>query len=94
MNTETLIADRFAEVLRAWLTPQEFAEMKRLNETPEYQSGICASHNYCDANMAMCEAFESVMEYPPDGSNEAHAAIWNAAWDLARKRHLGTASPN
>jgi hypothetical protein len=30
------IAEAFAEVMRQWLTPAEFAEMKALNETPAY----------------------------------------------------------
>lgn len=91
-STETrLIADRFAEVLRSWLTPDEFAEMKRLNETPEYADGCCASHNYCDANMAMDEAWHAIKGSAINADDETQAALWNQSWELARALHLGCA---
>jgi hypothetical protein len=85
------IADRFVEVLRSWLAPEEFAEMKRRNESePEYADGrACASQDFCDANMAMQEAFESVMGRICDGDNEVDCMVWNTAWELARMRALG-----
>jgi hypothetical protein len=85
----TAIAEAFAEVMRQWLPPAEFAEMKSLNETPEYADGCCASHNYCDANMAMWPAFTQVMGRDIDGDSEADCRIWNDAWELARKLYLG-----
>jgi len=93
----TAIAEAFSEVMRQWLSRDEFAEMKRLNETdPDYANGACASHNYCDANMAMMEAFDHVMGHnmiPTDADgeiSEQDTAIWNEAWELARKLYLGS----
>jgi hypothetical protein len=86
------IAKRFAEVLRAWLSPEEYAEMQRLNATPQYGWPICASHNFCDANMAMMEAFESVtgrMAIPDDGEMaESDCKLWGDAWDYARNEGM------
>lgn len=93
MNREqqiTAIAEAFAEVMRQWLSKDEFAEMKRRNESdPTYSGKVCASHDFCDANMAMWPAFQQVMGHKVDGDNEADCAIWNEAWDLARKLYLG-----
>lgn len=84
------IADRFATVLREWLTADEFEEMKQLNATSEYATGCCASQNYCDANMAMDTAIKQILPGANiDADDETQAAVWNAAWDLARKRHIG-----
>jgi hypothetical protein len=93
----TTIAEAFSEVLREWLTPDEFAEMKRLNESdPDYaDGGACASHNYCDANMAMDAAFQKILGREPnvvgEGPDvEADCKLWNDAWSLARKQHIGS----
>ena len=98
MNTssQTLaVAEAFAEVMRQWLSKDEFAEMKHKNETdPNYRGCVCASHDYCDANMAMMEAFDHVMGHnmiPEEGGeiSESDCAIWSDAWDLARRLYLG-----
>lgn len=91
------IADKFADVLREWLTVEEFAEMKRFNETPEYATQICASQDVCDANMAMHEAIVAVTGKEPNVVGEGPEVeegcrIWNAAWELARERHIGKGS--
>lgn len=98
MTTEqtTAVAEAFVHVLRQWLTADEFAEMKRLNATdPDYSSGACASHNYCDANMAMDAAFKQVLGREPnvvgEGPDvEADCKLWHDAWNLARKLHIGS----
>lgn len=92
-RTETVsaLADRFAATLRKWLSPAEFSEMKALNETAEYREDICASHNYCDANMAMDAAWRETFgeDAEIDADDEAQAQLWGDAWDVARERHLG-----
>lgn len=86
----TKIAEAFAEVMKQWLSPAEFAEMKRANETDEtYSGGVCASHNFCDANMAMMVAFKDVVGRDPEVENEDDCELWNETWGLARKLYLG-----
>lgn len=94
MNREqqvTAVAEAFAEVMKQWLSKEEFAAMKRLNETdPEYApGGACASHNYCDANMAMDAAMKQVLGDGYRIDDETLHPIWNDAWSLARKLYLG-----
>lgn len=65
------LAGAFADVLVEWLGDEEFAEMKATNATPEYAgSDMCASHDYCDANMAMDAAWKRVIGRSPEVSWE------------------------
>lgn len=76
----TVIARAFAEILREWLSAEEMAEVLVRNAA-ETNPNICHSHDFCDPNMAMLEAFMSATEFddPP-----ADNVLWVAAWDLAR----------
>lgn len=64
-STKGRIAFGFASDLTGVLSPAEFAEMKRKNEDPAQPDGVCASHDYCDANIVMAAAFERVMGREP-----------------------------
>jgi len=93
MNQQTeQLASEFVAVLREWLTPDEMAEMRQRN-VANIGGTCCASHDYCDANVAMEVAFErtigreSVM--PSEGpQGEIDQALWDAAWTLARRLYL------
>lgn len=85
-----ILAHQFAAELREQLTEEEFAQMRIDNVG--VAEGICASHDFCDANMPMDDAFEKVMghrlplgeETPePYEAFATGAAIWNAAWKIA-----------
>jgi hypothetical protein len=73
-------------------------DIRRLNASPEYV-GSCATHDFLDANMPMADAFEAIVGHFPVGDDDAtpqHAddvAIWNAAWDIARKERLTGDAP-
>ncbi len=82
----TAVAEAFGEVLRQWLTPAEFETMRERNATAE--RGVCHSHDFCDANVAMGAAFEGVLSREPDPASEEDAKLWGDAWDLAHKLYL------
>lgn len=89
MNTQTKtavsplkLANVFSSILRGMLTQEEFDKVRELNKTKEY-SESCASHNFCDSNIAMIEALEA-LDIPFDTENEAQSELINEAWDLAR----------
>ena len=44
----------------------------------------CATHDYCDANMLMIQAWESVMGRPMRPHVDSDSALWNQAWQIAR----------
>jgi hypothetical protein len=87
------LARAFATVLREWLTADEMAQVIEGNKTaPE---GVCCSHDFCDANMAMDEAFTRVTgrTYPlgEEGPQQkADNALWNEAWDIAIATEFAT----
>jgi hypothetical protein len=70
-STQERIADAFAAVLRDWLTADQWSEMQSRNVG--YSEGVCASHDFCDANMAMAEAFETVTGREPAGGYDTLA---------------------
>ena len=47
------------------------------------ETGACATHDYCDANMLMEEAFIETFYREPDVSSNEDARLWSAAWNLA-----------
>jgi len=80
------IGDRFAELLREILTPEEWDAMRAAN-VANIGTDVCASHDYCDANMPMHAACNSL-----GVSTDDERALWGEAWDYAKARHL-TAQP-
>lgn len=89
-----MLASRFAGVMGEWLSPAEMAEVRRRNV--DY-GAACATHDFCDANMAMMEAFEAVMGREPvlgddDDSmiaaQQADLDLMNAAWVIAKRDHF------
>jgi hypothetical protein len=73
------------------LSPQEWREMRLRNRI--VQAGVCASHDFLDANMVMLAAWQATR--PPGivgngnadalGNDLAHA---NAAWEVATRHYL------
>lgn len=64
-------------------------EIRRRNETNG--PTVCASHDFCDANMSMIEAFEEVLGREGDAGSDDDAALMNDAWDDAKRngfRHV------
>lgn len=88
MNAPTAeaIGDKFAAVLAEWLSPEHLARVRELNRA-EQNPGVCHSHDYCDANMAMLEAFES-FGIEVDVQDDEQRALWGRAWDHAIREHL------
>lgn len=45
--------------------------------------GACATHDFCDANELMAEAFKEFTGREPDCADEKDAALWSGAWNAA-----------
>ena len=57
----------------------KIAKINELNSTEEYK-GVCASHDFCDANQVMSDALNNLgFEYEPDLNEPI-----NVAWDKAK----------
>lgn len=96
-----VIGEKFAALLKAYATPEQWAVMRLENAGGGvYAQGCCASHNFCDANMPMDEAFSEVMGHSPRIDETEHGAeasaadcaLWGKAWDHAKAAHF-TATP-
>lgn len=87
MGTEAEdLAFNFMMCLRAELTHQQWEEMREKNRTvPE---NVCASHDYCDANVYMAIAFELTTGREPDPDSDADAELWSTAWNIAHRLYL------
>lgn len=100
LDTPGQIADRFADILRTWIGAARFQIVRERNaDAGGINCPECHSHDFCDANMAMQDAFENVLGRSPaidtDGQTvwpdrevEADCDLWNVAWDIAKVRHL------
>lgn len=87
------VAAEFVSVLRSWLSKHEWQEMVRLNAASE-SSGICHSHDYCDANQAMLEALERLgvvgqRLWCRGHFRDAASDLMDKAWAIARDKHMG-----
>lgn len=83
-------AKEFARVLHTWLTAEE---MKKVVEDNRGESkSICHSHDFCDANMAMDEAFTNLgltmWDENDDGLSDEGTDLANAAWSLAKEKEF------
>ena len=69
----------FATKLRAEVGTEYIDEVNRRNATPEYD-GLCASHDFCDANQVMVDALKDMGR---EFNQDLIAAI-NEAWSIAK----------
>lgn len=74
----------FSKLLKQELTPEQLNEMKELNKS-EPDNNICHSHDFCDANQIMLEAFENILHREPDLNDQADIDLINNAWSIAKK---------
>lgn len=89
----SVLADHFTGVLRNWLTPEQWVEVVSRNADEE-SPNVCHSHDFCDANMAMAEAWENAFGFDPDVADEEVATRWGEAWNLAMASWGGMAPPH
>lgn len=77
------LAREFSRLLRRDLSARQMAEVVRLNDT-EANKSVCHTHDFCDANMVMAEAFRNCGLPDAVTTNDDSTDLWNAAWDQAK----------
>lgn len=83
------IALHFSERLREEIGKENLAEVVRLNATDEY-IGSCASHDYCDANMTMLDAFRDAgLHSMMTPFNDCQQRLWGRVWQAWRAGATG-----
>lgn len=83
------MADEFRSVLRSWLTEPQLVEVDARNAAEENKN-ICHTHDFCDANMAMLEAFETITAREFKHGDDHDSALFNEAWALASADKFAT----
>lgn len=83
MSQLELLSNRFSYLINENFSAIELAETIRKNKTEDYKN-CCATHDYCDANMIMDEAFTEIVGHEIDLQNDADLELWNSAWDLSK----------
>ena len=82
MNPTPLqLAREFCRVLTEWLTPEQIAEINRLNAAEE-NSNICHTGDFCDSTQALLDAMEV---FGIDGFDQSLIPLCNATWSIARR---------
>lgn len=87
------LARAFADGMREALSAEQWDAMRARNATPEYGGGICASHDFVDANEIMDSAFLKVTgrEIMAEGAEEiadADLTLWGLAWGVAKVEYF------
>jgi hypothetical protein len=82
------VARAFSNILREWMTPLRMKLIVRRNAM-DADLNVCHSHDFCDANQAMLDAFRRCRLPDPAsaeriGEDDA-VGLWNSAWNLAKR---------
>lgn len=91
-NTIDAAATRFREVIVDWLGHETCGEVDTRNKS--YPESVCATHDFCDANMAMFEALTDLGHevFNDEGLSEDVTDLWNAAWTRAKEKGFSGAA--
>jgi predicted NBD/HSP70 family sugar kinase len=84
----TALAIEFSRGINRYLTPDQLAEAIAKNQTPDYNEGICATHDYIDANEVMSEAFTTITGKEVDVQNDIDRDLWSKAWSLSKANNF------
>lgn len=82
MTTE--IAHRFAQNLLHDIGMNNMREVIARNAV-EPNLAICHSHDFCDANMPMLDAFQEIFGVDLNVDEPFHCILWGEAWSHAVK---------
>ena len=79
----------FSNLVKKTLTFHELRLVIKLNKR-EINTGICHTHDHCDANELMMNAFDmaGIVKADEQISDEKFIPLWNEAWDIAKKNEF------
>lgn len=73
--TARQIADQFKTTIREWLTSDQLIEVDRRNNARA--DSTCATHDFCDANMAMLAAIQVLTKESEDEACDRLLSLTN-----------------
>jgi len=78
------VAKQFSIVLNQWI-PEKLYEVNLRNKEQSYiEHNCCATHDFCDPNQAIIDAFSVVFGREPSVKNQKDNMIINNAWLIAK----------
>jgi hypothetical protein len=78
------VAKQFSIILNQWI-PEKLFEVNLRNKEQSYiDHGCCATHDFCDPNQAIIDAFKFVFGKDPSVKNQKDNMIINNAWTIAK----------
>lgn len=80
------IADEFGGLLIKAIGAGKYSEVLKLNQA-EGARGVCHSHDFCDANEVMAEAFAIAIGRPINLQDARDRDLWNDGWNVWKARH-------
>ena len=81
------VAFHFSRIVREELA-EHLDEIRARNASPAYSGGVCATHDFCDANELMADAFKAATGRDARPELESDARLWSRAWGLAKAREF------
>lgn len=84
------LANEFSRIVKRDLSDKLFEINLRNKEQSYILSNCCATHDFCDANELMAEAFKTVVGTEIDLQNDVHLDLWNNAWNIAKQAEFNT----
>lgn len=79
------LSREFSKAINEWLSKEEIDEVNIRNEEHlKLNDGICATHDFCDANMAMVQALND-LDIIWEMNDEVQGKIIDQAWVLSKK---------
>jgi len=78
------LAKEFSGILKDWTGEESIKAINEKNATRAYVDA-CASHEFCDPNTAMIEAFANVMGRSINFQNAGDFSMINHAWSTAKE---------
>lgn len=79
IKTIAAIAEKFDELVRIELGPDYDVAVAR--NRAEGDPNVCHTHDFCDANMVMAEAFKAVTGREVEVDSDEDCALWSTAWN-------------
>ena len=82
MNTTETLAREFSRLIRLAITRP--GAMHYVQENSDPSDPVCYTHDYCDSNMVMDEAFTNVVGREIDLQSDEDRKLWGPAWTMAK----------
>lgn len=80
------LARELSQALHAYLTKAQVQAVVERNRAETF-AGVHHSHDFCDANVVICESFlRHGMDPAAEGGMDHYSALWDQAWNLAKSR--------